>query len=143
MGQIRSTNAARHVTNIVFGSLVQAPMTRREAWHMIEPVRCALQRLLDGVPGDDDVAILGIAFNHGYLRAAGMVDRNDDVAAMELASHVLNTLEAHPLDEDGKQLLKEAINRWDALVRVSSLRQWAAVERELLAIVAESTRAAA
>jgi hypothetical protein len=143
MGQIRSTNTARHVTNVVFGGLVQAPMTRREAWHMIEPVRCALQRLLDGVPNADDVGILGMAFNHGYLRASSMVDRNDDVAAMELASHVLNALEAHPLDENGKQLLKEAINRWDQLLRMSSLRQWAGVERELLAIVGEAMAGAA
>jgi hypothetical protein len=32
------------------------------------------------------VAILGMAFNHGYLRAVALIDRNDDVEAMELAA---------------------------------------------------------
>jgi hypothetical protein len=143
MGHIRSTNGAPTVASMIFGGLVQAPMTRREAWHLIEPVRCALQRILDHVRNPDDVAIVGMAFNHGYLRAVAL-DRPAEVEALNAGSFVLNVItEGYELDADEAELLKEAINLWDSLVRRSSLRQWAAVEAELLAIVSDMTRKAA
>lgn len=117
---IRST-AGSWVHNML-GSIpvVLPPMHQRQAWEFIEPTRCALQRLLDGVGGHEDVATVGIAFNMAHL--------HQPLPAYDAAGLVLGAMDAvvpprGPNDEE-KEALCIAITLYDKAVRGCPRDTW-------------------
>lgn len=141
MGTIRSTNGP---VVSMFARFNHGPMTRREAWSLIEPVRCALQRLLDGVGGREDVATVGIAFNMAYLRSDDL-GNTEDQAWFDMAGLALGALDAQepprPPTPAEHETLCVAVNRYDSILRACSYAGWATLLERMLVIAGEKTAA--
>lgn len=137
MGTIRSTNGGSWAANLLTSVQVSLPMPPRQAWAFIEPTRCALQRLLDGVGDRDDVGIVGIAWNMAYLRSSSLPTSIADQALFDHAGLVLGAMapddEApRPPTEEEREVLCSAVNRYDALLRGCSREQWVDLMHQLV-----------
>lgn len=132
MATIRSTGGWVHN---MLGSVHVPPtaMRPREAWAFIEPTRCALQRLLDGVGDRADAGTVGIALNMAYLRCEdGSVDR----AWFDQAGLALGAMDEEepprPPTAAERETLCAAINRYDEILRTCSKAQWVQTMQDLL-----------
>ncbi|MDB5731727.1 MAG: hypothetical protein JWQ03_1622 [Variovorax sp.] len=138
MGHIRSTHGSLLGRMLAGAAFEPAKMTKAQAWHMIEPVRCALQRLLDHVGNRLDVAIVGMAFNQAWLRCNDLGGRQADQAILDAACLALAAIDTSdsrpdPLQGEAREAVLEGINLYDRILRASSLKAWAAVEDQLVA----------
>ena len=114
-------------------------MTDDSAWAIIEPTRCALQRLLDGVGNRDDAGLVGVGYNMAWLRIRRLSAlRKPDLHRLEAAIRQLEEL--CDLDNPPPKPSPEAhfdlcvaINLYDRCCRRSSIPEWAVAERELFA----------
>jgi hypothetical protein len=120
-----------------YARLLVRPMRSAEAWGLIEPIRCALQRILDetaeiGLEGTD-FGLVGIALNQTWMRLRDLGGRHDDMAVIEQAVRALERV----LGADGDmtpelhEALCEGINLFDRTLRASPLADWADTERQL------------
>jgi hypothetical protein len=135
------------------------PFTDSEAWQQIEPVRCALQRLLDGQAGTtrdegrpfgtrDDIGTVGYGLNIAWWRSKKLLD----LACMQLleaAGKALAECETrgdpsgiYNVSAEEKERVCAGVNVYEAVLRDSSVLQWADAQAELLAQFAEARAAA-
>jgi hypothetical protein len=135
------------------------PFTDSEAWQQVQLVRCALQRLLDGEAGSardegrpfgnrNDIGVVGYALNVAWWRSKKLVDRAC-MQLLEAAGQALSECEArgdpagiYNVSAQEKERVCAGVNVYEAVLRDSSVLQWADAEADFIAQFAEARTAA-
>lgn len=132
MTHIRST------TSWALRLMQSRPMTDREAWALIEPHRCALQRLLDHVGAFDDLLLVATAINVAWMRAQAIGNNAEAIATFQAAGAACHAIEAaaeasrqFDVTPTQREALCEAIHLYDCVLRHSSIAQWQQAEHDL------------
>ncbi len=121
-----------------------------DAWAIVEPVRCALQRLIDGEGGGSrtDVGAVGFALNLAWYRSRKQLDEGS-MRALEASGLALAECErrgdpagAYILTLEEKEQLCAGVNLYEIILRECSLMQWAEAESDFIAQLAEASTAA-
>jgi len=112
--------------------------TPERAWEIVEPVRVALQSLLDGTAEDAQYRRVGSALNVAAIRTEQIAGNADAVRVLEAASHAmlecLRIKHAHcryGLTGPAREAIKEGIDLYETILRGSTPRQMYDAEREL------------
>jgi hypothetical protein len=145
MGHIRTTNPTNWAVRL-FNAQTMPPAI---AWALIEPVRIALQRLIDGVGNFDDLVMVTQHLNVASFRANGYFkDKADAIEILEAGG-----MACHQVAEAGeasgsfmfsleqRDAACAAVNLFDMIARRSSPAQWQACERELYLFLKEAAAA--
>ncbi|MGE4243700.1 hypothetical protein [Ramlibacter sp.] len=120
--------------------IMSRQMTGPQAWALIEPVRCALQRLLDGVGDGNDLGGVGLAVNLAWLRCKKIGNSKAAMGVLEQGSAALLRFEdaagpeGGPLLEPERNAVLIAVDLYETILRKSSLRQWAEAEVDMLSV---------
>ena len=121
-----------------------------DAWVIVEPVRCALQRLVDGQGGGSlsDLGKVGYALNLAWIRSRKQLDEFS-MRSLEAAGGALALCELrcedvgeYILTTEEKELACAGVNLYEIILRECSLLQWAEAESDFLAHLAEARTAA-
>ena len=112
--------------------------TPEQAWEIVEPVRVALQSLLDGTAEDAQYRRVGSALNVAAIRTEQIAGNADAVRVLEAASHAmlecLRIKHAHGrygLTGPAREAIKDGIDLYETILRGSTPRQMYDAEREL------------
>ena len=135
----------RPATNLLFDAMEEfRPLSPDAAWKIIGPLRCALQRLLDGVGDADDLLHVAMGFNVAWVRVTG---RND--AAMKVfedAGMGIMDADRRGARNQGRilftgperQRVLEAVNLYDEVIRASTPKQLHIAARRVHQLVREA-----
>ena len=112
--------------------------TPEQAWEIVEPIRVALQSLLDGTAEDAQYRRVGSALNVAAIRAEQIAGNDDAVQVLQAASFAmlecLRIKRAHGrygLTGPAREAIKEGIDLYETILRGSTPRQMYDAEREL------------
>lgn len=130
-----------------------------QVWAIEGPVRCAVQRLIDGeaMPGRDkgrpgatsqDMGLVGYAVNLAWFRCRKLLD-DVGMRCLEEAGKTLSGCERrgdavgfYLLLPEEKEAVCAGVNLYAAVLRESSLMQWADAEADFIQHCAEARTAA-
>ena len=118
--------------------------TPEQAWEIVEPVRVALQALLDGTAGDKQYQRVASALNMAAIRTEQIAGNDDAVQVLQAASHAmlecLRIKHAHGrygLTGPAREAIKDGIDLYETILRGSTPRQMYDAERELERMLAK------
>ena len=121
--------------------------TPEQAWEIVEPVRVALQSLLDGTAADKEYQRVASALNMAAIRAEQIAGNDDAVQVLQAASHAmlecLRIKHAHGrygLTGPAREAIKDGIDLYETILRGSTPRQMYDAERELMRCLAKGSR---
>lgn len=112
--------------------------TPEQAWEIVEPIRVALQSLLDGTAADKEYQRVASALNMAAIRTEQIAGNDDAVQVLQAASHAmldcLRIKHAHGrygLTGPAREAIKDGIDLYETILRGSTPRQMYDAEREL------------
>lgn len=136
------------IYTVVSPTAASQDYTPEQAWEIVEPIRVALQSLLDGAAADKEYQRVASALNMAAIRTEQIAGNDAAVQVLQAASFAmadcLRIRQEHGrygLTGPAREAIKEGIDLYETILRGSTPRQMYDAERELERMLAKGRTA--